>query len=386
MDCIKLFLQANADIYQRTKLTETELLKLFSLCFDATHFQFNNKFYKQVTGTPMGSPASVVIAEIVMQKIEEQIMPLIQNFSLFWYRYVDDVITCMDKDEIQNALSAINSINSNIQFTIEMEQNACLNFLDLKINGDAMGNLSFGVYRKPTHTDRYLNYNSSHPLEHKNSVIRSLIHRADKLCDNDTKKDEFKHIKNVLQINQYPLKQINKVSQATLNQRNNSQVPPPNANLKYIPVPYVHGVSERLGRMFKKFDRKIVHKPTNTIKNQLCHLKDRRKNVDKAGVVYQLDCTQCTAKYIGETGRQAKDRMKEHQKDISNCKPASKIFQHVNNNPSHSFDFDNLRVLANEKNLHVRRHLEGVHSHMQPSSINLYIPVKNSYQQFLPQS
>ena len=38
----------------------------------STYFHYNGKHYKQLHGTAMGSPVSVVVAEIVMQNIEEQ--------------------------------------------------------------------------------------------------------------------------------------------------------------------------------------------------------------------------------------------------------------------------------------------------------------------------
>ena len=34
------------------------------------------------------------------------------------------------------------------------------------------------VYRKPTHTDRYLDYNSNHAISTKLCVIHTLIHKA----------------------------------------------------------------------------------------------------------------------------------------------------------------------------------------------------------------
>ena len=43
-----------------------------SLCLTSTYFQYNGKHYKQLHGTAMGSPVPVVVAEIVMQNIEEQ--------------------------------------------------------------------------------------------------------------------------------------------------------------------------------------------------------------------------------------------------------------------------------------------------------------------------
>ena len=47
-------------------------MDLLHLCLTATYFQYNGKRYKQLHGTAMGSPVSVVVAKIVMQNIEEQ--------------------------------------------------------------------------------------------------------------------------------------------------------------------------------------------------------------------------------------------------------------------------------------------------------------------------
>ena len=46
-------------------------MDLLNLCFTSKYFQYNDKHYKQLHGKAMGSPVSVVVAEIVMQNIEE---------------------------------------------------------------------------------------------------------------------------------------------------------------------------------------------------------------------------------------------------------------------------------------------------------------------------
>ena len=53
-----------------------------------------------------------------------------------------------------------------------------------------------------------------------------------------------------------------------------------------------------------------------TLRNELCHVKDKRIVKDRSGVVYGLDCSDCSAINVGGTGRQFKDRMKEHHADI----------------------------------------------------------------------
>ena len=50
--------------------------------------------------------------------------------------------------------------------------------LDVRVIRETDGTLSFQVYRKPTHTNQYMNFASHHPLQHKLGVIRTLVDRA----------------------------------------------------------------------------------------------------------------------------------------------------------------------------------------------------------------
>ena len=45
-------------------LPTEEIMDLLNLCLTSTYFQYNGKLYKQLHGTAMGSPVSVVVAEI----------------------------------------------------------------------------------------------------------------------------------------------------------------------------------------------------------------------------------------------------------------------------------------------------------------------------------
>jgi hypothetical protein len=50
------------------------------------------------------------------------------------------------------------------------------------------------------------------------------------------------------------------------------------------------------------------------------HLRAKRSTTDKYNLsgVYQLQCTECPRKYIGQRGRTFKTRYKEHIRDIKN--------------------------------------------------------------------
>ena len=55
----------------RTRLSKKEFLKGIDFIMNSTYFKFNGKFYKQKFGTPIGSVISPVLAEMVMEDLEE---------------------------------------------------------------------------------------------------------------------------------------------------------------------------------------------------------------------------------------------------------------------------------------------------------------------------
>ena len=99
------------------------LMDLLNLCLMSTYFQYNGKHYKQLHGTAMGSPVSVVVAEIIMQNIEEQVLANYKRTLPLWLRYVDDTFTAVHKDEINDFHDHLNRHNTDIQFTKDIEEN-----------------------------------------------------------------------------------------------------------------------------------------------------------------------------------------------------------------------------------------------------------------------
>ena len=70
-------------------LPTEDIMDLLNLCLTSTYFQYNGKHYKQLYGTAMGSSVSVVVAEIVMQNIEESALSTFRETIPLWLRYVD---------------------------------------------------------------------------------------------------------------------------------------------------------------------------------------------------------------------------------------------------------------------------------------------------------
>ena len=65
--------------------------------------------------------------------------------------------------------------------TMELPRTYRLPFLDT-LTKSTPNSIESTVYRKPTYTDRHLNYNSNHPISATLSVIYILINRAKKVC------------------------------------------------------------------------------------------------------------------------------------------------------------------------------------------------------------
>ena len=61
----------------------------------------------------------------------------------------------------------------------KMETEGKLPFLDVLLQRDPDGSISTTVFRKATHTDRYLDFMSHHPLALKLAVVKTLHSRAE---------------------------------------------------------------------------------------------------------------------------------------------------------------------------------------------------------------
>ena len=83
-------------------------------------------------------------------------------------------------------------------------ENNVIAFLDTNVMVKNDGSTKIQVYRKPTHTDQYFNWDSNHPLKHKRSMIRTLMGWADKVGSGEQdKKEEKEYVKKVLKFNGY---------------------------------------------------------------------------------------------------------------------------------------------------------------------------------------
>ncbi|MEL6606615.1 MAG: reverse transcriptase domain-containing protein, partial [Cyanobacteria bacterium J06614_10] len=130
------------------------------------HFVFNGSLYKQVEGMAMGSPLGPTFANIFMCHLEQEYLSQCPNAfkPSFYKRYVDDTFALFNDEHQANLfLDYVNTIHQNIKFTLDVENNGKISFLDILISR-ANGRFETGVFRKGTFTGLGLNFFSYCPL------------------------------------------------------------------------------------------------------------------------------------------------------------------------------------------------------------------------------
>ena len=116
-----------------------------------------------------------------MEIFEEQAITTLSYEPRIWKRYVDDAFTILDRENVDDFLQHLNNQQPSIHFTMETEEDYKLAFLDTAVLREPNSRLTTSVYRKPTHTDQYLAYDSHHPQSVKRSTVKCLYERAKRL-------------------------------------------------------------------------------------------------------------------------------------------------------------------------------------------------------------
>ena len=166
-----------------------QITTLLEFCLTNTYFLFQGKYFEQVQGAAMGSPISPLIANLFMVEFEVKSLSTCSHPPSLWLRFVDDTFVITKTEHSQALLQHINNQDPNIQFTVEPTQQGSLPFLDTLVTIKPNNTFSTTVYRKPTHTDQYLHWDSNHtitsqlnkmPIMHWHTGQRwYLLHRTD---------------------------------------------------------------------------------------------------------------------------------------------------------------------------------------------------------------
>lgn len=340
-----------------------DILFLYKTCLNQNYFEFNNNIYLANDCLAMGNPLSPLSAEIFMDKLEAQIRnhPYFILF-LFWYRYVDDIFACFlgTRRQLDIFFKFINNLHHRIKFTIELEENNSINFLDLTIS-KTQNRLTFSIFHKPTHTDMVIPNCSLHPYKYKLAAFHCYTHRLLNIpLSQENYEKELNIIKQIAFNNGYDPKLIdNLIKQKLYNKALNLVYPYQKSQVKiYNSIIYLGKPSDRIHNYFKSKGVNVAFKTNSSLGRYIRNNKSKTRKEQKSGV-YKLTCGSCDKLYLGQTGRSFAIRVNDHKLSYNRKDGKSNYANHLIDK-EHVFneEFEVLHVASKGPKLNLLESLE----------------------------
>ena len=391
MRIVRRRLETDDTLMERTNITTNAIMELLTVCVQTTYFQLEDKFYQQEFGMAMGSPLSPIMSNIYMENFEDEVINQSMSKPKMWLRYVDDtfVIWPHGTEKLNQFLESLNNHAPSIKFTMEVESNKQLPFLDVLVERDD-DKLQTKVYRKATHTGRYLHYQSNHHKSVKIGIARCLYDRAKTICSKEEDlRDEEKRTIEVLRENGYPKLRNSQIRRSTHGTRETTEEGEQEKHSAVIP--YIPGVSEQLRRVGNRYNIRTAFKSSRTLRELMIKTKPENEDQKTKNCVYSVPC-QCGREYIGETSRPLRVRLQEHKSNINNGETdRSKIAEHVWEH-YHQIDWDEAKILAKEENTTRRKLKEATYIALANQPISqasleikpIWMPILRQEQRRLP--
>ena len=353
IDIVSQFYHDNKNLIETKELHTEDFKSLIKLSISSDIIVINNKIHKQKSGLAMGNNLSPLLAIIYMHYIEKKIQDQANSKIFVWLRYIDDIffITSMTHLDI---LRLANTINPNIQFTLETPVNNSIPFLDILLTRKEE-KIDTCLYIKPYHSNHILPWSSNTTTRQKIGVIKTEKLRAERISSDLIQKQiSLGMIKSKLLKNGYPYRIIKKyLYNEQITDNTNYKKKDKNKIDSVIKLPYINEKSsQKMQYLIRKStlnaNPRIIFKtpPPLSIclqkqQNKICRtgcLCDNRNICNKKNIIYKITCTICNAFYIGETSRTIRTRIKEHMKQKE-----SEIFKHFKSNHKEKLDINRIK-------------------------------------------
>ena len=359
--CLNLLLKHLKKINFNLPFPPKIFIEIIRLITDMTYFQFNNNFYKQKFGLPMGNPLSGVLACLFLEFLESGPFKFRLPKDAVYFRYIDDILIFLPENtKIEHIKNKLNTVEPSIKFTHETENNNSIPFLDILII-KSNDNLTFKVHRKTTHKNDYIHFYSHHDNKIKTGMIIGFFLRALRICSSQYLKEEFQYITNSLKTLQYPtyfILNAKKKALQSFSRNNKLKTNTPDTSLinRHLILP-THTKNTIIYNTLNKLRIPTTLSTSQTIRETLKKTRHLSQTPTSKAGIYTIPCDNCNKVYIGETQRELKKRLDEHKRDIKNNNPVNALFSHILQH-DHSFNFKHAKLIKFIQNKSFRRLLE----------------------------
>ena len=249
-------------------------------------------------------------------------------------------------------LRLLNEQVPSIRFTMEKENEGKLPFLDCLVHR-VDRTFKFTVYRKPTNISSYVHFYSAHNEKVKKSIFSSMFLRAFRVCSPEFIDNEINNIKCTGKKLKYPERIIECALKSAKKSFYRIQEREPYNNKNLLVLPYTENMKDA-AHLLKTLNINTAFKNDSTVKTKLI------KNSPSCakGCVYEIPCKSCSKVYIGQTGKDLSERLKQHKQSIRYGQESNAIFAHVRDY-DHNIDWDNAKkIVSNCSNIQIRNIIE----------------------------
>lgn len=383
--CLEILERGWNRISTHTDIPKKKFLDMLSFCFlDNNYFSFNGNYYKQIFGTPMGSPLSPILADIVMEDLLDSIVQKLDFKIKLIVKYVDDLFFIIPEETLTHIHNLLNDYHEKLQFTVEKQKNGSLAFLDTRISV-LNDKLMIDWYQKEMASGRLLNFFSNHPKYQVVNTARNFIRRVLGISSNIYHSKNKDLILKILKDNQFPEKTILRlINDFYFNKQPNTNVSGTTEPTKYVSTTYIPKLSDNIKQQIKKYteNTNVAFKTDKTVNTLFSKLKDKTKKELFTDLVYEIPCggnTQqsCNLRYIGTTKQFLKNRLSNHKSDIKCNNPNKTALSKHSLDLKHTPKFDMTKILTVEKNVNKRLILESLYIQTSEKTMNRKTDIEN---------
>ena len=170
------------------------------------------RYFQQVKGIPMGSPASVAIAVLVVGAIHDEIMEEM-TLPIEIVQFVDDIQLIGSELAITNYGDNYNEKVKNPDINLEMQIGKQVNYMELTLTiPEEGGTIQFNTYQKPTRVNLFLLFTSDHaPCIFRGIVTTAMNRERVNNSRDEDYESRIEVLKQELLARQYPLQFLNNI-------------------------------------------------------------------------------------------------------------------------------------------------------------------------------